>query len=103
MRRRKKSCELSTAALSYLSCPAKTFSSQQHSSLQPGRNVFNHCQIVGETARQLIGRYPDPLRSQLFPRGSELAAAAHDIGKVSPTFAAKIFKACGIDYKTKEV
>ena len=100
MRRRKKSCELSTAALSYLSCPAKTFSSQQHSSLQPGRNVFNHCQIVGETARQLIGRYPDPLRSQLFPRGSELAAAAHDIGKVSPTFAAKIFKACGIDYKT---
>lgn len=29
-----------------------------------------------------------------------MAAGSHDIGKVSPTFAAKIFAACGIDYKT---
>ncbi len=29
-----------------------------------------------------------------------MAAGSHDIGKVSPTFAAKIFSACGIDYKT---
>lgn len=99
MRRKKENCELTTAALNYLSCPAKTFFNQQNASIQIGRNVFNHCQIVGETARKLINRFPESLRRQLFPPGSELAAAAHDIGKVSPTFVAKIFNACGIDSK----
>ncbi|MDO8714006.1 MAG: CRISPR-associated helicase Cas3' [Polynucleobacter sp.] len=56
-----------------------------------GRNVFNHCQIVGEVARALILRMPIWLRLALFPDGSELIAAAHDIGKVSPTFQKKIY------------
>lgn len=56
----------------------------------PGRLVFSHCHIVGEVARAMMGRMPDWLRAALFPNGSELIAAAHDIGKVSPTFQKKI-------------
>jgi CRISPR-associated endonuclease/helicase Cas3 len=36
---------------------------------------------------------PDWLRESLFPDGAELIAAAHDIGKVSPTFQKKIYSA----------
>ena len=56
----------------------------------PGRQVFNHCQIVGEVARAMIKRMPQWMRQSMFPEGSELIAAAHDIGKVSPTFQKKI-------------
>ena len=59
----------------------------------PGRLVLTHCQIVGEVARAMIKRMPDWLRAELFPDGSELIAAAHDIGKVSPTFQMKIYTA----------
>lgn len=80
-------------------CPAKSWT-QEDGKVIPGRNVFNHCQIVGETARSLIERFPESIRFKLFPPGSELAAAAHDIGKVSPCFVAKIYRACGIDYRS---
>ncbi|MGH1448098.1 MAG: CRISPR-associated helicase Cas3' [Pseudomonadaceae bacterium] len=59
-----------------------------------GRSVFSHCQIVGETARELISRHPAELRQLLFPAGAHFAAAAHDIGKVSPTFVEKLRRAC---------
>ncbi|WP_218141503.1 CRISPR-associated helicase Cas3' [Nitrosovibrio tenuis] len=59
----------------------------------PGRLVLSHCQIVGEVARAMMGRMPDWLRAELFPDGAELIAAAHDIGKVSPTFQKKIYSA----------
>ena len=59
----------------------------------PGRLVFSHCQIVGLVARAMIKRMPDWLRGALFPEGAELIAAAHDIGKVSPTFQKKIYTA----------
>lgn len=58
-----------------------------------GRLVFSHCQIVGEVARAIMMRMPDWLRTELFPDGAELIAAAHDIGKVSPTFQKKIHSA----------
>src|SRR5690606_13022823 len=64
-----------------------------------GRSVFNHCQIVGEVAKEILSRLPQQFREALFPNGSELAAAAHDIGKVSPTFQEKIFR--GTDGYTK--
>jgi CRISPR-associated endonuclease/helicase Cas3 len=64
-----------------------------------GRSVLSHCQIVGEVARQLISHFPEPMRHHLFPKGSEMVAGGHDIGKVSPTFVAKILSACNIDYK----
>lgn len=41
----------------------------------------------------MIARMPIWLRTALFPDGAELIAAAHDIGKVSPTFQNKIYRA----------
>jgi len=69
------------------SCLAKTYGEKQ-----AGRHVLNHCQIVGEVAKELIARMPEWLRKDLFPKGSELIAACHDIGKVSPTFQEKIYR-----------
>ena len=89
----------SVPAIGFEACPAKTRTLGDGKVVQ-GRSVLSHCQIVGELARRLISRFPEPMRHHLFPRGSEMAAGSHDIGKVSPTFAAKIFSACGIDYKT---
>ena len=74
-------------------CPAKTFQSPD-GSVVPGRTVVEHCQIVGQVARVLIARYPEGLRSRLFPAGADMAAAAHDIGKVSPCFYEKLRLAC---------
>lgn len=99
LNRRRGLQKITASALPFEQCPAKTWN-KPNGSVVLGRSVFNHCQIVGETAKKLIERFPEPLRSQLFPTGSELAVAAHDIGKVSPTFVIKIFDACGIDCKT---
>lgn len=68
-------------------CLAKTYGNQK------GRDVLTHCQIVGEVARELINRMPDWLREALFPEGSILIAACHDVGKISPTFQKKIYDA----------
>jgi len=62
-------------------------------SVVSGRGIVDHSLIVGEVARELIRRMPPWLRSELFPEGSELIAASHDIGKVSPTFQKKIYSA----------
>lgn len=70
-------------------CPAKTFA-LANGSIVCGRSVLDHCQIVGMVARMLISRYPKVLQGQLFPKGASLAAAAHDIGKVSPFFVEKL-------------
>lgn len=77
---------------SYLDCPAKTFNSDFGVIL--GRSVFNHCQIVGHVAREIINRQPAFLHDALYPDGAHFAAAAHDIGKVSPTFVEKLRRAC---------
>ncbi|MDM8548190.1 CRISPR-associated helicase Cas3' [Candidatus Venteria ishoeyi] len=68
-------------------CLAKTFADQQ-----AGRKVTEHCQIVGEIARALLQQMPSGLRKDLFPPGSELIAAIHDVGKISPTFQEKIYR-----------
>lgn len=73
-------------------CPAKTFLNSRGETVK-GRSVFNHCQIVGEVARELIRRFPKMLQS-LFPAGAPMAAGGHDTGKVSPTFYNKIMRAC---------
>lgn len=79
-------------------CPAKTYESEE--GIAQGRSVLNHCQIVGEVAKELIRRFPSELRAALFPPHSHLAAAAHDIGKVSPCFVEKIRRACHPDMRT---
>lgn len=92
-RHKKKSPESFEASIIPLSrCLAKSRKMIDNTVL-PGRIVLSHCQIVGEVARALIKRMPDWQRVELFPDGSELVAAAHDIGKVSPTFQKKIFTA----------
>lgn len=88
----KKEKHESHQALEMNLCLAKTYKSSQGVVL-PSRKVIEHCQIVGEVARALLLRVPDWLRNALFPEGSELIAAAHDVGKVSPTFQKKIYTA----------
>ena len=61
-----------------------------------GVDVATHCRIVGFVAKEIMARMPVWLKDELFPDGSELIAAAHDIGKVSPTFQEKIHRA--LDY-----
>ncbi|POZ50716.1 CRISPR-associated helicase/endonuclease Cas3 [Methylovulum psychrotolerans] len=75
------------AALLLDDCLAKTYAQKQ-----PGRKILNHCHIVGEVAKALLGRMPNWLSAELFPPGSELVAACHDLGKVSPTFQEKIYR-----------
>lgn len=75
------------------SCPAKTFT-LPNGEVRLGRTVLNHCQIVGEVAKEIIARFPGALGQDLFPDGSHMAAASHDIGKVSPCFVEKIRQAC---------
>jgi CRISPR-associated endonuclease/helicase Cas3 len=77
----------------YELCPAKTFMAGS-GSVMLGRTVFNHCQIVGLVAKEIINRQPQRLAAALFPTGSHLAAACHDVGKVSPYFFQKIRNAC---------
>ena len=75
-------------------CLAKTVKLADGNAIK-GITVFTHCQIVGYVARELIRRQPRWLRDSLFPTGSELVAAAHDLGKVSPHFQEKIYSAAG--------
>ncbi|SEI65386.1 CRISPR-associated endonuclease/helicase Cas3 [Allopseudospirillum japonicum] len=98
-RSRKKDISIAIPAIPFQQCYAKTWQ-QPDGTVCLGRSVFNHCQIVGETARQLMALFPSAIRNQLFPEDSELVSASHDIGKVSPSFAAKLFKATGQDYRT---
>lgn len=90
---KQKAPELPNASMLPLSqCLAKSRKTVENTVL-PGRLVSSHCQIVGEVARAMMLRMPAWLRDALFPEGSELIAAAHDIGKVSPTFQKKIYSA----------
>ncbi|MCP4648594.1 MAG: CRISPR-associated helicase Cas3' [PVC group bacterium] len=64
--------------------------------MQRGVNVAAHCKIIGKIALELIKREPQWLQDAFFPPGSELVAASHDIGKVSPAFQEKIHRSLGI-------
>ncbi|KJJ85082.1 CRISPR-associated helicase, Cas3 [Candidatus Omnitrophus magneticus] len=62
---------------------------------QKGVSVKTHSLIAGYVARELLNRLPLWLRKNLFPSGSELVAAAHDVGKVSPAFQEKLYSDIG--------
>lgn len=79
-------------------CPAQTFTTAKGECLL-GRNVFNHCQIVGHVTKHLLERFPENLRAALFPKGTELVAAIHDIGKINPTFFLQQYQAAGANWK----
>ena len=80
------------SAMPLVDCLAKTYASPCGRNLA-GRTVLDHCTIVGEVARSMVARIPTFLRGKFFPEGVELVAGAHDIGKVSPTFQEKIYRA----------
>src|SRR5690554_2794627 len=92
IRRPSKQAKANLHIVKYQNCPAKTFINTD-GEITLGRTVFEHCQIVGEVAKELIKR---SFVQHLFPKGSAFAAGAHDIGKVSPTFYNKLFNACGL-------
>jgi CRISPR-associated endonuclease/helicase Cas3 len=75
-------------------CLAKTVRLADGNTIK-GITVSTHCQIVGHVALELIRRQPQWLQESLYPKGSELIAAAHDLGKVSPHFQEKIYSAAG--------
>lgn len=75
-------------------CLAKTIKLSDGNTIK-GLTVSTHCQIVGHVALELMRRQPQWLQESLYPKGSELVAAAHDIGKVSPHFQEKIYCAVG--------
>ena len=95
MLKRRSKPEPENRAIDFASCPAKTFINPAGETVL-GRNVFNHCEIVGHVAREIINRLAENLSQVLFPEGAELVAASHDIGKVSPTFYNKIMRACNL-------
>jgi CRISPR-associated endonuclease/helicase Cas3 len=93
MIKRKSPTNTDGPAIGYENCPAKTYINP-NGETKCGRTVFNHCQIVGEVAREIISRIPAENVKNLFPPGAAFTAASHDIGKVSPTFYNKIMRAC---------
>ncbi|STV32250.1 CRISPR-associated Cas3 family helicase [Klebsiella pneumoniae subsp. ozaenae] len=85
------------AAISFENCPAKTRMLSDGRVVQ-GRSVLSHCQIVGEIARaaySVVSRNRCEVDSS--QREVKWQRLATDIGKVSPTFAAKIFAACDVN------
>ncbi len=70
----------------YQDCFAKTDVSGN-----PGMSVLTHCLIVGHVAKALLQYLPPVIRSRL-GANPVLAAALHDVGKVSPGFQLKYFR-----------
>lgn len=77
-------------SISYLDCPAKSYTEDLSGKVALGFNVSDHTYIVGRVARELISLLPDFIKNEFMPDGAELIAACHDIGKVSPTFYLKL-------------
>jgi CRISPR-associated endonuclease/helicase Cas3 len=83
---------METKALDVSCCLAKSLTLQDGKKV-PGIDVLGHCVIVGEVAKEIVRRSLPAIQDALFPPGSELIAAAHDVGKVSPAFQEKIYRA----------
>lgn len=80
--------QIDNTVVPFNKCPAKSYKDENSQTLL-GYNVYDHTYIVGLVARELIKYYPNLLKD-FFPDGSELIAACHDVGKVSPTFYLKL-------------
>lgn len=57
----------------------------------PGMNVLLHGILTGWVARELIKGFPKETQDQLFPEGTDLIAACHDVGKISPCFQKQLY------------
>ena len=81
--RRKETAEL--PIIPHDKCIAKTTDDQR-----PGLSVEAHCTYVGAVAKELMKRLPANIQKQI-PQEAPALIAPHDIGKVSPGFAKRIF------------
>lgn len=89
----------SNNTIDFLNCPAKTYTDNS-GKIRLGRNVLEHCLIVGHVADALLNRLPlSPAVRNLFTEHSKLIAALHDIGKNSPTFYLRLLIAAGINWQ----
>ena len=95
----KRNTEIASKAIPFHLCPAKTFTADSGQT-RLGRDVFTHCNIVGETAREIVHRQPRLVAELLYPDGFPLAAACHDIGKISPAFVEKLRRVCDPESNT---
>jgi CRISPR-associated endonuclease/helicase Cas3 len=68
-------------------CAAKTTGPEG----KPGTTVLNHCQYVGIVAQELV-THLHPSLHHLLTTNPGLAAALHDVGKVSPGYQNKYFR-----------
>lgn len=73
-------------ALPFNQCWAKTDASGK-----PGLSVLDHCRVVGHVAKALLDFLPTSTVQRLGDN-PVLAAALHDVGKVSPGFQLKYFR-----------
>ncbi|MCR5563825.1 MAG: CRISPR-associated helicase Cas3' [Desulfovibrio sp.] len=71
-------------------CIAKTW--KQNGKTLAGRTVEDHCRIAWFVAEELVARYNSQYTG-LIPSYAPLGALLHDVGKVCPTFEAKIYDA----------
>lgn len=86
--------KVETKVLSLKECLAKTVKLAD-GRIVKGTEILPHCMTVGLVAKELVSRQPKWLQEVLFPKGCELIAAAHDLGKVSPHFQEKLYAATG--------
>lgn len=82
----RKEAESDIPVVPYAACAAKSILS----SGAPGTSVPDHCLHAGYVAQALADLLPQSLR-HLLTRNPALAAALHDVGKVSPGFQCKYF------------
>lgn len=78
-------------------CHAKVYVNQAGKAVA-GLSVFDHTLLVGLIAREIIKQLPFKFYSY-FPHGSELIAACHDVGKVSPSFYLKLNQIIDTDHQ----
>ncbi len=79
--------QTSTPVIPFRQCWAKTAADGK-----PGMSVLDHCRIVGHVAQALTARIPNTVLRRLGDNPA-LVAALHDVGKVSPGFQLKYFRA----------
>ena len=81
-------------ALPFQECLAKTWSADGKT--RPGRSVLEHCRIAGALADKIVQFY-NSMHPGILPEASSVPAKIHDVGKICPTFEAKIYKALDED------
>lgn len=85
-------------AVPYEQCLAKTIEvgQGQDREIKAGKGVFEHCAETGLVCQALLESMGE-CRRRLFPEGTDLLCAIHDIGKISPLFLCKLLKHMGVD------